>query len=162
MGKAIGTIGGYVAADATIIDFIRSFGAGFIFTTSLPPSVAAGALASVRWLRSHNELRQVHQDKAACLKKRLRDVGIRILLRQATSFRLLSETQTSASAQVKTLWTGTVSTFSPSIIRQFRWERSACALLRHHITPMRIFPSYVHRLAAVWDRLGIKRDAVAA
>jgi 5-aminolevulinate synthase len=79
MGKAIGVIGGYIAASNALIDFVRSFGNGFIFTTSLPPTVAAGALASVRHLRRHNALRERHQERAATLKRRFRELGIPIL-----------------------------------------------------------------------------------
>ncbi len=79
MGKAIGVIGGYIAASANMIDFVRSYGAGFIFTTSLPPSIAAGAWTSVQYLRQHNELRERHQERAATLKQRLHDLGIPVL-----------------------------------------------------------------------------------
>lgn len=79
MGKAIGVVGGYIAGSTRIVDFIRSFGAGFIFTTSLPPAVAAGALESVRYLRKHNELRECHQERAATAKRRLREKGIPVM-----------------------------------------------------------------------------------
>ncbi|MBF0393525.1 MAG: 5-aminolevulinate synthase [Alphaproteobacteria bacterium] len=79
MAKAIGVIGGYIAGSAAVIDFIRSFGQGFIFSSSLPPSIAAGALASVRHLRAHDELRQRHQERAATLKKRLTQLGIPVM-----------------------------------------------------------------------------------
>lgn len=76
MGKALGVVGGYIVGSANVVDFVRSFGAGFIFTTSLPPAVAAGALESIRYLRNHNELRERHQERAETLKRRLREVGI--------------------------------------------------------------------------------------
>ena len=79
MGKAIGVIGGYIAASRHLVDFVRSFGPGFIFTTSLPPSVAAGAAASIRYLKEHDELRQRHQERAATLKARLTANGIPLM-----------------------------------------------------------------------------------
>ena len=62
LGKAFGVMGGYVAADSMIIDAICSHASGFIFTTSLPPALTAGALASVRWLKAHNEVREMHRN----------------------------------------------------------------------------------------------------
>ena len=79
LGKAFGVMGGYIAADAMIIDAIRSYAHGFIFTTSLPPVLAAGALASVRWLKAHDEVRQKHQERAATLKRRFAEVGLPVM-----------------------------------------------------------------------------------
>jgi 5-aminolevulinate synthase len=71
LAKAVGVVGGYIAASRSLIDFIRSFGPGFIFSSALPPAIAAGALASVRFLKEHDEIRQRHQERAATLKRRL-------------------------------------------------------------------------------------------
>jgi 5-aminolevulinic acid synthase len=79
LGKAIGVMGGYIAADAVIVDAIRSWASGFIFTTSLPPALSAGALASVRHLKQHPEIREAHQERAATLKRRLAEAGIPVM-----------------------------------------------------------------------------------
>ena len=79
LGKAIGVKGGYIAADAVIVDAVRSWASGFIFTTSLPPALTAGALASVRHLKAHPELREAHQARAAELKRRFAAVGIQVM-----------------------------------------------------------------------------------
>lgn len=79
LGKAVGVMGGYIAADAVIVDAVRSWASGFIFTTSLPPALTAGALASVRWLKAHPELREAHQERAATLKQRFADAGIPVM-----------------------------------------------------------------------------------
>ncbi len=74
-----GVMGGYIAADALIVDAIRSYADGFIFTTSIPPALAAGAVASIRWLKDHNEIREAHQERAATLKARLRKAGLPVM-----------------------------------------------------------------------------------
>ena len=79
LGKAIGVMGGYIAASTEIVDAIRSFADGFIFTTSLPPALVAGALASVRHLKEHNELRVQHQERAEALKARFRAIGLPVM-----------------------------------------------------------------------------------
>lgn len=73
LGKAFGVQGGYIAADADVIDAIRSVAAGFIFTTSMSPVACAGAMAAVKYLKEHNEVREQHQERAAKLKQLLRD-----------------------------------------------------------------------------------------
>jgi 5-aminolevulinate synthase len=79
LGKAFGVMGGYIAADAVIVDAIRSYADGFIFTTSLPPALAAGAVASIRYLKDHNEVREAHQERAATLKALMRKAGLPVM-----------------------------------------------------------------------------------
>ena len=79
LGKAFGVMGGYIAADAEIVDAIRSYASGFIFTTSIPPALAAGAMASVRWLKAHHEMRVIHQERAATLKRRFHEAGLPVM-----------------------------------------------------------------------------------
>jgi 5-aminolevulinate synthase len=79
LGKAFGVMGGYIAGDRDLIDAVRLWASGFIFTTSLPPALTAGALASVRYLRAHNEKRVRHQERAATLKRRFAEAGIPVM-----------------------------------------------------------------------------------
>ncbi len=73
LGKAFGVQGGYIAADQIVIDAIRSIAAGFIFTTSMSPVTCAGAMAAIKYLKVHNDVRVRHQERAAKLKQLLKD-----------------------------------------------------------------------------------------
>jgi 5-aminolevulinate synthase len=81
LAKAYGVFGGYIAASAKLVDAVRSYAPGFIFTTSLPPAVAAGAAASVRFLKGEGgqTLREAHQTQARVLKSRLKAMGLPII-----------------------------------------------------------------------------------
>ncbi len=76
LGKAFGVMGGYIAASARLCDFVRSFASGFIFTTALPPALAAGATASIRHLKRSQIERARHQERVATVRRRLHAIGI--------------------------------------------------------------------------------------
>ena len=79
LGKAFGVMGGYIAADKVIVDVIRSYAPGFIFTTSLSPVLVSGVLASVRHLKQSSEEREAQQAAAAFLKKSFADAGLPVM-----------------------------------------------------------------------------------
>jgi len=79
LAKAYGVVGGYIAASAALVDFVRSFASAFIFTTALPPAIAAGALASVRHLKESNDERRRQQACVAELKRKLAAVGLPVM-----------------------------------------------------------------------------------
>jgi 5-aminolevulinate synthase len=79
LGKAYGVQGGYIACDKVVGDAIRSVAAGFIFTTSMSPVTCAGALAAIKYLKAHPEIREKHQERARKLKHRLAVAGITVM-----------------------------------------------------------------------------------
>ena len=80
LGKAFGVMGGYIAAEQKIVDVIRSYAPGFIFTTSLSPVLVAGVLAAVRHLKTSSEEREAQQANAAMLKAMMADAGLPVML----------------------------------------------------------------------------------
>ncbi len=79
LGKAFGVLGGYIAGACATVDFVRSFASGFIFTTALPPALAAGAVASIRHLKESGAERAAHRDRVATVRARLKAAGIPML-----------------------------------------------------------------------------------
>ncbi|MDN5926029.1 MAG: 5-aminolevulinate synthase [Hyphomicrobiales bacterium] len=79
LGKAFGVVGGYITGSAKLVDFIRSFASGFIFTTALPPHVAVGALASIRHLKWSNAERLAQRERVAKVRARLNSIGIPLI-----------------------------------------------------------------------------------
>ena len=79
LAKAFGVVGGYIAGSASLVDFIRSYASGFIFTSALPPAVAAGALASVRHLKRSDVERSRHRALAERLKRMLGEAGLPVM-----------------------------------------------------------------------------------
>jgi len=79
LGKAFGVIGGYIAADAKLVDFVRSFAPGFIFTTAMAPPIAAGALASVRHVKNSNVERDKLHENVAKVKAKCAEAGIPVM-----------------------------------------------------------------------------------
>jgi 5-aminolevulinate synthase len=79
LAKAFGVLGGYIAASTDLCDFVRSFASGFIFTTALPPAVAAGARASIRYLKASQAERASQRDRVSKVRARLKAIGIPML-----------------------------------------------------------------------------------
>jgi 5-aminolevulinate synthase len=79
LAKAFGVLGGYIAADGALVDFVRSFAPGFIFTSALPPVLAAGAVASIRHLKASGSERERQQERAATVKRRLAEAGLPVM-----------------------------------------------------------------------------------
>ena len=84
LGKAFGVTGGYIAGKGEVIDAIRLVASGFIFTTSMSPVLCAGALASIKYLKDHNDLREQHQAVAAKFKRKLQEAGVEVLDKACT------------------------------------------------------------------------------
>jgi 5-aminolevulinate synthase len=79
LAKGFGIMGGYIAASRDMCDAIRSYAPGFIFTTSLPPAIAAGAVVSIRHLKTSARERQQHQERVGTLKGRLKAAGLPLM-----------------------------------------------------------------------------------
>ena len=128
LGKAFGVMGGYIAADRTIIDVIRSYAPGFIFTTSLSPVLVAGVLASVRHLKASSVEREGQQAAAAALKAMFAEAGLPVM-NTATHIVPLMVGDPVKAKKISDIPPNMACTYSRSITRPCRAARSGCASL---------------------------------
>jgi 5-aminolevulinate synthase len=161
LAKAIGVVGGYVAASDACTDYIRSFGAGFIFSSSMPPATAAAALASVRFLRAHPELRERHQERAATCKRLLSAQGIPVL----PSVSHIVPVMVGNAAQCKKASDMLMDDFG-IYVQPINFPTVPVGTERLRITPTPLHDDammdhLVKSFVAVWDRLDLHKEKPA-
>ena len=138
LAKAFGCLGGYIAGSEALIDAVRSYAPGFIFTTALPPAICAAATAAIRHLKTSQWERERHQDRAARVKAVLNAAGLPVMPidhpYRAGADRRRREVQ---GGERPAAQPSTASTSSRSTIRPCRAARNGCASRRRPITTTR-------------------------
>ncbi len=127
MGKAYGVVGGYITGSTELCDFIRSFASGFIFTTALPPAVAAAATASIRHLKTSDTERLAQRAQVAKLRARLDKLGIPHMANDSHIIPVMIGDPVKCRMLADILMQDSGSMCSRSIIRPCRWAPSGCA-----------------------------------
>lgn len=159
LGKAYGVVGGYIAGSARFVDMVRSYAPGFIFTTSLPPSTAAGARASIAYQRQHLGDRQGQQRNVAKVKADLTAIGIPVIPNPSHIVPLLVGNAELAKAASDLLLTK-----HKLYIQSINFPTVSRGDERLRITPSPLHTDaqlgeLVRALDSVWDELGLKRTS---
>jgi len=159
LGKAFGLMGGYIAADSLIIDAIRSYAPGFIFTTALAPVLAAGAVASIKYVKSNNQLRVQHQERALRLKTLLREANLPVMASDTHVVPLLVADPVSCKAVSDCLLLD-----YGIYVQPINYPTVPKGTERLRLTPSPLhddvlMEQLVQALREVWDRLGIVAKA---
>lgn len=159
LAKAFGVMGGYIAGSAALCDFVRSFASGFIFSSSLPPPVAAGALAAIRHLKVSNVERERHQDRVATLRRRLDAAGIPHLANPSH----IVPVMVGDPVLCKTVSDELLERFD-IYVQPINYPTVPRGTERLRITPSPLHSDadiahLVEGLTAIWGRVGLKRAA---
>ncbi|GAA5993629.1 hypothetical protein JCM10908_000650 [Rhodotorula pacifica] len=162
LGKAYGVVGGYIAGSARFVDMIRSYAPGFIFTTSLPPSTAAGARASIAYQREHLGDRQMQQRKVAQVKADLTAIGIPVIPNPSHIVPLLV-----GNAELAKRASDLLLTKHKLYIQSINFPTVARGDERLRITPSPLhtdaqLADLVRAVDSVWDELDLKRTSAWA
>ena len=160
LGKAFGVVGGFIGGSSNLIDFVRSVGNGFIFTTSLPPVVASGARASLRVIRKSNDLREAIQARSNYLRTCLDKYGIRYMSKSSHIVPVLvCDSHLCSRASERLLEEHGM------YLQPINFPTVARGTERLRITPspqhtLKHIETLAENLAEVWDYLGIARQPV--
>ena len=159
LGKAFGVHGGYITASEKLCDFVRSFASGFIFTTSLPPAVAAGAAASIRYLKASGTERARHQERCAKVRAALEAADIPVMPNDSH----IVPVMVCDAALCKAISDTLLDEFG-IYVQPINYPTVARGTERLRITPSPLHSDadiahLVDALSAIWGRIGLRQKA---